>query len=208
MSGVSGRIGIMGGTFNPIHYGHLVIAEHSREQYNLDSVIFIPSGKPPHKDRIEVTGSDYRADMVDLAISSNPFFKLSDVEIQRKGITYTVDTLEEFIEIYGYGMKLFFIIGADNLSELVTWKRFRYLFEICEIITAFRPGVDNSSIFNEAEYLKSKYNASINIVNTPLISISSTSIRDRIKRGESIKYLVPPEVEDYILKNLLYRGKY
>ncbi len=197
-------IGITGGTFNPIHYGHLILAEHVREIFHLDRVIFIPSGAPPHKKTLEVASARHRLNMVKLAAESNPFFDVSDIEIEREGYTYTIDTLLCLKDLYGKDAKLFFITGADVILDLHTWKDYERVFTLCEFIAAVRPGYEEEKFQNRIGFLKGEYGAAINLVKSPLIEISSTAIRERIACGKSIKYMVPEAVERYVGENRLY----
>lgn len=201
----SERIGISGGTFDPIHYGHLIVAEEIRESMKLDRVVFIPTGNPPHKVSSRVTGAEHRFGMVQCAIRSNPFFEASRIEIERAGLTYTIDTLEQLMSVYKENTRLFFITGADVIPELLTWKDYRRLFSLCEFIAVLRPGYKKDEFMRKIEVLKSEYEAKIYTVNAPLIGISSTTIRERVKDGKSIKYLVPEGVEEYIRSNGLYK---
>ncbi|RCX16924.1 nicotinate-nucleotide adenylyltransferase [Anaerobacterium chartisolvens] len=197
-------IGIAGGTFNPIHYGHLILAENVREIFHLDKVIFIPSGVPPHKNTLEVASARHRLNMVKLAVESNPFFDVSDMEIERAGYTYTVDTLLYLKNLYGEDSRLFFITGADVILDLHTWKDYRRVFTLCEFIATVRPGYEEEKFQNRLDFLKEEYGAAINLVKAPLIEISSTAIRERIVCGKSIKYMVPEAVEGYVVENRLY----
>lgn len=199
------RIGISGGTFDPIHYGHLVTAEEIREAEGLDSIIFIPTGMPPHKDNKRVTSTYHRFNMVKAAVESNPFFQVSGMEINRPGYTYTIDTLRQLRARYQPETKLFFIIGADVVHELTTWKEYRKVFSMCEFIAAVRPGYPRESLDEEIEKLRVNYSAMIHTVETTLLGVSSTKIRERVSKGKSIKYLVPEKVEEYIIDNRLYR---
>jgi len=200
------RIGIMGGTFNPIHNGHLIIAEDVREKARLDKVLFIPSGQPPHKPGCEVAGAEHRFEMVRLAVGSNPHFEASRIEIDRNGLTYTINTLQELREDYGEETAIYFIIGADVVPELVTWKEYEKVFRLCEFIAVLRPGYGETE-FNEAIHRVSKdKGARIHPVPSRLVDISSTDIRERCREGRSIKYLVPESVEWYIYKKGLYKG--
>jgi nicotinate-nucleotide adenylyltransferase len=199
------RLGISGGTFDPIHYGHLIVAEEIRETNGLDRILFIPSGKPPHKRNLEVSGAEQRLSMVEAAIRTNPHFEVSRIEIDREGYTYTVDTLEQLKEIYGRETKLYFIIGADVVHDLLTWKNYEKVFSLCEFIAVLRPGYTSSSFIKTVEDLETAYSAQIHTFIGPLIDISSTMIRERAASGKSIKYLLPEEVEKYILDNGLYR---
>lgn len=199
------KIGITGGTFDPIHYGHLIIAESAREAFELDRVVFIPSGTPPHKKLSKVTASEHRFNMVYMAISSHPCFEVSDIEIARSGYTYTIDTLLQLKASYGDGTKLFFITGADVILDLLFWKDYKKVFTMCEFIAAFRPDYEKDRFLREIEHLKAAYGAVIHLLEAPLIEISSTSIRQKVCSGKSIKYVVPESVEGYIIQNSLYR---
>lgn len=198
------RIGISGGTFDPIHYGHLILAEEVREIMKLEKVIFIPSGNPPHKTRIKVTSALHRLKMVELATASNPNFEVSSIELEREGYSYTIDTLTQLKQIYGPDTTLYFMTGADVIPELVTWRNFGNIFPLCEFVAALRPGFNRESLLKEIEYYKENYNAIIHVVDAPLIGISSTLIRERVREGKSIKYHVPESVEEYIKQNRLY----
>jgi nicotinate-nucleotide adenylyltransferase len=201
------RIGISGGTFDPIHYGHMIIAEQIRESLKLDKVIFIPSGLTPHKDISKVTPAEHRFNMVHAAVQTNSFFEASRIEIEREGYTYTIDTIKQLNEFYGETARLFFITGADVIPELLTWKNHEKLFELCEFIAVLRPGFKKDGFIKEVEHLRTTYLAKIHVVDAPLIGISSTIIREKVKAGKSIKYLVPESVESYIIKNRLYSEK-
>jgi len=204
MKGNEKKIGISGGTFNPIHLGHLIIAEMVRDRFGLNEVLFVPSGMPPHKNLSNVVSSEHRFEMVNKAVANNPYFKESRVEIDRKGYTYTVDTLKNLKEIYGNGTSLYYIIGADVLNDLPSWRNHEEVFKMCEFIAVLRPGNDMQGFKKQMEFLRDKYCAKIHFIDTPLIEISSTQIRDSIKAGRSIKYLVPDCVEEYIMLNRLY----
>ena len=199
------KIGILGGTFNPIHCGHLIIAETVREKMCLDKVLIIPSGQPPHKPDTEVIDAEHRYELVRRAVASNSFIEASRVEIDRKGFTYTVNTLTTLRKVYGQEAGLFFIIGADIIPELTAWKDFANVFRLCEFVAVLRPGHDRKEIEADIELLKQKYDLRIQMVDAPLIDISSSDIRDRCSAGRSIKYLVPESVEDYIKSEGLYR---
>jgi nicotinate-nucleotide adenylyltransferase len=199
------KIGISGGTFDPIHYGHLIIAQEAGEILGLERVIFIPSGNPPHKTSQKVTSAYHRYKMVKKAIENNPFFDISDIEIKKEGYSYTVDTLQELIRIHGNYTKFYFITGADVVRELDHWKDFEKIFKMCEFVAALRQGYDKEALIDRIDYLKKHYNAKIHMVNTPLIGISSTIIRNMIGKNKSIKYLVPEKVEKYIIENNLYK---
>ncbi|SHM61712.1 nicotinate-nucleotide adenylyltransferase [Caldanaerovirga acetigignens] len=203
--GIGKRIGIMGGTFDPIHFGHLVTAEEARINFELDKVIFVPTGKPPHKKDYEVTDSEHRYLMTALATNNNPFFEVSRIEIDRKGYSYTVDTLNQMVQIYGKDTSLFFISGADAVLDILTWKNIKEVLDICTFIAATRPGYPINKLKDKLEEIKRLYGKDVYLLEVTAIAISSTDIRRKVKEGRSIKYLVPEGVEKYILKNGLYR---
>ena len=196
------RIGLMGGTFNPIHNGHLVTAEEARVQFALDEVIFIPSGKPPHKSERKIADAYHRSMMTILATVTNPYFHVSQVEIERPGYSYTYDTVSYFQELYQGKAELYFITGADAILEIIAWKNVEQLFEKCCFIAATRPGFDLSAI--RSSDLPPAARNRIFYMEIPALAISSTDVRRRIKEGRPIKYLMPSGVETYIYKNKLY----
>lgn len=188
------RIGIFGGTFNPIHIGHLAIAQMAQENLRLHKVIFVPSYMPPHKKGLNVMAAHHRYRMVQLAVSGNPCFSISDVEIKRKGASYTIDTLHYFQKRFSKKAKLFFIIGADTLPQLPTWRYIDKVLKIVKFIVVNRPG-----------YLVRKRNIQFVAVSAPGIDISSTVLRNRIAHKKTIKYFVPENVFRYIEKNNLFK---
>jgi len=198
------RIGIMGGTFDPIHNGHLAMAEAVREAFGLDKVLFVPSGNPPHKRRTEIADKQHRYNMAILATNSNGMFEVSPVEIEREQLSYTVDTLKILKEKYR-DCEMFLIMGADALCDIESWSRVDELFGLCRVVGATRPGIDIEEFKKEIDKTQKKYNTQILHVHVPSLDISSTDIRERVKKGASIKYLIPEEVEKYIYKYELYR---
>ncbi|NLW22222.1 MAG: nicotinate-nucleotide adenylyltransferase [Tissierellia bacterium] len=198
------RIGIMGGTFDPIHNGHLILAEYSRTNFNLDKVLFIPTGRPPHKDNKYISSNLHRLNMTLLAINSNPYFELSTIEMDREKTTYTIDTIK-YLQSKYKNRDFYFILGSDSLYQIDKWKDYENLLKICNFIVAKRPSQEADSIEDWIKKLREEYNSLIYPLELPLIEISSTQIRERVKRGLSIKYLVPQSVEFYIEKNKLYR---
>ncbi|NLD46096.1 MAG: nicotinate-nucleotide adenylyltransferase [Clostridiaceae bacterium] len=198
------RIAVLGGTFNPIHNGHLIIAEMIREEFDLNKIIFIPSGKPPHKKADEVSDVEHRYNMVLGAVRGNTRFEVSRVEIERQGYTYTVDTLKELKQLYGANTQLYYLIGADVLFDLLTWRNFEEVFRICEFIVALRPGYEEDDFNRQIQFLSTKYCAKFHTKSLPLIEISSTLIRNKVREGKSIRYLVPEAVERYIIEKGLY----
>lgn len=198
------RLGIMGGTFDPIHYGHLVTAEAARSRFQLDEVVFVPAGHPPHKQAKKVTDAQHRYMMTLLATVTNPYFKISDIEITRGGLSYTYDTVRFFKEQYNSKLEVFFITGADAVSEIMTWRKIDRLLYECNFIAATRPGYSFDNFMNDAVFpqlLISK----LAFLEVPALAISSTDVRRRIENGEPIKYLLPETVETYIYKNALYQ---
>lgn len=200
-----GKIGIMGGTFDPIHYGHLVTAEAAREKFCLDKVIFVPSGNPPHKKNKEISPGIDRVNMTVLATANNPYFEVSDIELKREGYTYTVDTLREFIKIYGENTRFYFITGADAVIEILTWKDVSTILKLCSIVSAYRPGSDLDKFISMVDELERVHRSNIHLIEVPALAISSTEIRQRVKNGITIKYLLPEKVEKYILEKGLYK---
>ncbi|MDI3508053.1 MAG: nicotinate-nucleotide adenylyltransferase [Clostridiales bacterium] len=198
------RIGLMGGTFDPIHYGHLVTAEEIRDKFNLEKVIFVPSGHPPHKIERHVSDQEHRYLMTFLATAPNPFFEVSRMEIDRQGPTYTIDTIKQFKAEYGDEYEFYFITGADAIFEILTWKDAEQLLGLCEFIAATRPGFNNNDIKAQLEHITSRYGKEVYSVEVPSLAISSTDIRQRIREGRPIKYLLPESVEYYIKKCNLY----
>lgn len=198
------KYGIFGGSFNPIHYGHLMICEYIKDEMGLDKVIFIPTGNPPHKD-LEVSAKD-RYEMVRLAISPNPDFEISYIETTRVKMSYTVDTIRELKKIYREE-KLYFLIGLDSIFQLKTWMKIGDLSKEIEFVVALRPGYINKEEINrEIDFLRENFGTKVNLINTPLYEISSTDLRDRIREGKSLRYLIPKKVLDYIEESGFYKG--
>lgn len=196
------KIGIMGGTFDPIHLGHLATAESVREIFALDEILFIPAARPPHKLGKKVTDERHRLKMTKLATQSNKFFRVSDMELKRTGLSYTLDTVNELQKIFG-AAELFFIIGADSLADLSKWHAARELVEKCHFIATTRPGIDADFSAVE-EFFGAAASEHIHRVTIPGLEISSTDIREKVRLGRSIKYLVPEVVEEYIRREELY----
>ncbi len=201
----AGKIGIMGGTFDPIHYGHLVTAEAARDKFNLDRVIFVPSGNPPHKRHKAISTGNDRMNMTMLATANNPYFEVSDIELDREGYTYTIDTLKEFIVRYGVDSRFYFITGADAVMEILTWKDVSFILKLCRIVSAYRPGSDMHKFKNMVDELERVHRSNIHMIEVPALAISSTEIRKRVRDGITIKYLLPEKVEEYILDRGMYR---
>lgn len=199
------RYGIMGGTFDPIHTGHLVVAEEVRQQFNLDKVIFMPTGVPPHKSGEKVASGEHRYEMALLATVTNPYFEISRLELDRKGVTYTVDTIMDLKKLYKNNIDIYFITGADSLLQLHTWKDSEKILEMCKIVAATRPGYDLTDMEDRLKELNEDNEEKINTITIPGLQISSTDIRKRVSSGKTIKYLLPESVEVYIKKYNLYK---
>ena len=196
-------IGLMGGTFDPVHHGHLVAAEEARSQFNMDQVIFIPAGKPPHKTNKELSTPEDRLAMTKAAVSSNPYFTVSDIEIKKSGLSYTINTVRAMKEIYP-GQEIYFITGADAVLEILTWKNYTNLLEECIFVAASRPGFDLGKMTSDMNAFPPKLLERIKTIQVPALAISSTDIRQRVCEERPIKYLLPETVEEYILCRRLY----
>jgi len=196
-------IGVFGGSFNPIHIGHLIIAEFAREQFHLEKVLFVPAKNPPHKESVDNHTSQHRYKMVQIAVKDNTFFDVSGIELNREGPSYTSDTLQELKSLYP-DQKLYFICGADSIVNIKTWHSIENIFLSADMIVVNRPDVNETDVKKISEWLTDRYNASIHFCNMPDIEISSTMIRKRIKEGFSVRYMVPEEVLKYIRLHRLY----
>ncbi len=201
MKTVGKRLGVMGGTFDPIHYGHLVTAEEALVQFGLDEVVFVPTGKPWMKEHEVVSPSEHRYLMTVIATASNPKFSVSRMEVDREGPTYTVETLRSLSDEQGGGTDLFFITGADAIVEILQWREPEELFGLARIIAATRPGYDLAPFGPEAP---TSYQG-VSVMHIPALAISSTDVRRRVAEGRPIRYLVPEGVKSYIEKAGLYR---
>jgi len=194
----------MGGTFDPVHYGHLVTAEGVRWEFGLEKVIFVPTGQPPHKTGTRITAGHHRMAMTVAATASNPYFTVSDIEIRREGPSYTYDTICELRRAYA-PEEICFITGADAILEILSWHRVEELLEICRFIAATRPGYDLGGLKERLRHLPARLIRRITPVVVPALAISSTDIRRRVRTGRPIKYLLPESVEEYIFTHRLYR---
>ena len=215
------KIGLFGGTFNPIHLGHLRPAEEICDAFNLDRVIFIPAFLPPHKSKEGIIAAPLRLEMVRLAIADNPRFSVSEVELERKGKSYSIETIEFFRRQFGPGDHLYFILGLDAFLEINTWKEFATLFRLCHFVVMTRPGFEKNfsrehlpvELSGEFCYDEPKmgYAHVSGFLVYPreitALDISSTRIREYLQKGKSVKYLLPASVEMFIYRNQLYRTK-
>ncbi len=200
------RLGILGGTFDPIHYGHLIIAEQARDQFDLDKVLLIPSGHSYFKDnrKQKVLPPQTRLEMTRIAVDGYEPFEVSDIEVTRPGNTYSFETLEALAGQYPEA-ELFFIVGADTICSMDTWKEPARIFSACTVLAAMREDqVDPESFQTARKALEEKYGAVIRTVSIPNIGISSTDIRERVGLKKSIHYLVPYTLERYIIENGIY----
>lgn len=197
------KTGIMGGTFNPIHIGHLLLAENAKETFGLDEILFIPSGLSYMKSGIKIADKWMRLEMTRLAVSDNPFFTLSSMEVEREGNSYTYETLE-LLRTSEPETEFFFIAGADSIFAMGSWKNPEAIFRSCTVLAAVRGGTCGGDLDGQIEYLHKKYGARIERIEMKEIPFSSTDIRERIREGKSIRYMVPDKVADYIKEHRLY----
>ncbi len=200
-------IAIMGGTFDPIHYGHLVTAEAVRHRFQVDKVIFIPTGRPAHKADKAVTHNEHRYLMTVLATMRNENFDVSRLEIDRPGMTYTIDTIEQLKKMCREDVRLYFITGADAIHQIMSWKSPERLLTLCDFVAVTRPGYRKNQMLEEIGEIRDKFASRIHYMEVPALAISSSDIRARARQGMPIKYLVPQEVEDYIHKFGLYQNE-
>ena len=197
-------IAIMGGTFDPIHYGHLATAEAVRYAFGIEKVVFIPAGCPAHKEQEKVSQKEHRYQMTVLATASNPNFEVSRMELDRPGVTYSVDTVAQIRQVCGEDTKLYFITGADAVHDLDTWKTPERLITLCEFIAVTRPGYQKKDLAAEVGQIQTLYPGKIHYFEVPALEISSSDIRSRIRKGMPVKYLLPETVEEYIQNHHLY----
>lgn len=197
------RIGVIGGTFDPIHYGHLAAAEEARVRMNLERVLFVVAGVPPHKLDEEVTPVEHRLAIVSLAIASNPHFEISRVDVDRPGPSYTVDTISILRKQWGQETEVYFIMGLDSLVELPTWHHPQRLIQLCRLLAVKRPGFETDMA--ELEASVPGISSRVEIIDMPEVDISSSDLQQRVRDGLPIKYQVPEEVERYIMEHGLYR---
>ena len=184
------RLGIFGGSFNPVHYGHLLLAETARDRLSLDRVVFIPTGQPPHKSAKGLLAGPHRLALIQMAVRDHSAFTVSDIELQRAGVSYSIDSVK-ILKTQLPAAKLFLLIGADMLS--VRWAHWDELERLCTIVAARRPAA------------ATRKSAGVTWLPMPLVEISSSDIRQRLRTGRSVRYLVPPAVERYLHAHQLYR---
>ncbi|MFH1577943.1 MAG: nicotinate-nucleotide adenylyltransferase, partial [Candidatus Omnitrophota bacterium] len=187
------KIGIFGGTFNPVHLGHLILAEEVRQKIGLSKVIFVPANLPPHKNNGEIVSAACRLKMLKLAVKGNSYFSVSDIEIKRHGRSYTIDTLKEFNRIYK-GNELYFIIGSDLVKYLSEWKDLKEIIALVKFIVATRPGYPLEDL---PDYMTK--------IDIRAVDISAFEVRQCVEQGHSFRYLIPEAVRSYIIKEGLYK---
>jgi len=206
-TGSQAEIGILGGTFNPVHLGHLMAAQAAAETFDLAKVLFVPCATPPHKDSSSLLSAEHRMAMLETAVQDNLRFELCDIEVRRGGPSYTIDTINQIRRSYP-AASLNFIIGSDTLPELHLWRDIYRLLAMCRFITFLRPGSGTDALGPEDIGLDAPWPARLlrDVVTGHLVDVSSSDIRHRIAEGMSIRYLVPPEVEMYIAEHGLYGG--
>lgn len=189
--------GIVGGTFDPIHVAHLIMAEYALDALGLDRVVFVPAPRPPHKRGAEMAPIADRVEMVRLAIDGNPRLSLSEIELERPGESYTIETVREMKRAFGCEERLYFIMGADSLAQFRTWKDPEDLLRECSFAVVPRPGVS-------LEAADPSVRERVTVLDMPLLGVASSDIRERVRTGRSIRYLVPPAVESHIRAKKLY----
>ena len=211
------KVGILGGTFNPIHYGHLRIAEDVRDRFALDRVLFVPAATPPHKPLAGNLSFAQRASLVERAIAGNPAFALSDIEGRRGGTSWLIDTLREF-RVANPGDEFFFIMGSDSFADIGSWKEYRDYFSLCNIVVAERPGTSLAGLFGQLpadvlgefvpypaeKRLAHRSGYSVYFFAGVHHAVSSSKVRELLQTGRSIRYLVPPAVEHHLIEQEFY----
>lgn len=200
------KIGIMGGTFNPIHQAHLILAERAYAALDLDKILFMPSKNPPHKKNEPIASDEDRSNMIELAIEDNPHFEFSDIELNREGYTYTADTLQE-LYLKEDCNEYYFIIGADSLMQIEQWNKPEIIMKFARLIVFRRDNLSEDLINQRVKYLEHKYHATIYYISIPNMDISSKMLRDMIANRISIKYYLPQVVINYINEKRLYQNQ-
>lgn len=198
------RIGILGGTFNPVHKGHLRIAEIAQKEFRLEKVVFMPSGVPPHKPKAGIAAKKDRLSMIKIAIARHPRFTVSKIELNRPGYSYAVDTFNKLRDDYGKTAKIYYVLGMDSINDILSWKKPLELFRLCEFIVATRPGAKIRTFKRLMKFPPLRINIDkIHIIETRF-DISSSRIREKVKMGASIAKFVPKNVIEYIGGRKLY----
>ncbi len=200
------KIGVLGGTFDPIHNGHIIVAEETGARLDLAEVLFVPAGQPWLKEDSSILAAEHRVQMIRLAIAEQPYFKLSTMEIERAGFSYTVDTITELQAQLGTGDEFFFILGWDNLAQLPLWKEPSRLIKVCRLVAVPRPGYSLPDL-NSLEAAIPGLSQRLILLEKPEVDIDATEIRNRVAQGLSIGHLVPEPVAEYIAQHKLYLKK-
>ena len=198
------RVGVLGGTFDPPHVGHLLAAEEARVQLALAKVFFLPAGTPPHKSGEPVTAAEHRVEMVRRAVASNPYFVVSLVDVERSGPSYTVETLRLLRDLWGDGAEIHFIVGMDMLADLPNWHKPHQVVKLCRLSVVNRPGYDAG--MEDLEAIIPGVSQKVDLFSMPLLSVSSTDLRERVRQGRTLRYYVPAAVEAYIEAHRLYQN--
>lgn len=211
------RLGILGGTFDPIHFGHLRLAEEMYEELSLSKVLLIPGAQPPHKDERVISPFQDRLEMTKMAASYSDYLETSDIEGRRKGPSYSIETIRIIRNIYGTDIEMFFIMGIDTFKEIPSWKEYKELFKLTSFAVIDRPGIQKGAINsfieslgmdfkkgNNRDIFVNAFGCNIFFKRATLMDISSTKIRQNVKAGKSINYLVPERVKEYIIRKGLY----
>jgi nicotinate-nucleotide adenylyltransferase len=211
------KVGILGGTFDPVHTGHLIIAETVRDELGLDKVLFVPAATPPHKQGWAITPAADRLEMVRLAVADNPAFEVSDIEIRRGGVSYTIETIEALREAMpgpsqaegGDKAKLFLIVGADSVRELATWKDIDHIVHLCTFVVVARPGVRIEDLIHDGIGLAPDTRQCVlrHYIDAVRVAVSSTELRARLAEGKTVRYQLPETVERYIRTKGFYGTK-
>ncbi len=200
------KIGILGGTFDPIHNGHLAVAEEVRSRLSLDEILFVPTGQPWRKGGNPIQPAKHRVEMVRLAIAGRPYYRLSLIEVDRKGPSYTLDTLTELSSGLSTAGEIFFIVGWDSLSDLPNWKSPERIIRLCRLVAVPRPGYSRPD-FDSLETIVPGLSERVVMLDRPEVDISASEIRERVARGLPISGLVPEAVEEYIRGHGLYSAE-
>lgn len=199
------KIGIMGGTFNPIHNGHIEMASIAADVFGLSDVMLIPTGNPPHKSKDDILSKYERYELCLLSTAEFDNIFVSSIEIDRDGYTYTIDTLNELEKVYGLKDDIYFIIGGDTVLQLERWREFEEVFKRCKFIAFGRAGMDESLILNKIEFFKKEYAAQIGYITADILDIASSDLREMIKSGQSVAEFIPVKAVEYISRHNLYR---
>jgi len=201
---MSKKIGILGGSFNPIHIGHILMCRYTYEQLDLEKVYLMPNEKPPHKKDQAMLAADHRLNMCKLVQKNNDFLETISVEIGNDKTHYTIETMEHLLENKFKNYEIYFIVGADSILQIETWREYEKLFQLINFVCIMRPSYNEETVENKISSLEQQYNITIERIEMPLIGLSSTNIRNRIMEKKSIKYMLDSDIIDYIHSNSLF----